>query len=216
MARSFVGGQSFATTEDTAFRLSSALSLSAIVKPTFVSGSYAIMGKVSSAFTNGYWIQQENADLVFYAHISGSNRSTTATVFSADTWCHVGATFDGTVGQLYFNGAAVGTPFSQAGTITTSTQVFNLGVVADTTNRYSGTLAELAVWNTPLSAGEMASLGKCFSPQMIRPASQVAYWPFAGRANPEPDIVGGYNATIAEGSPAYADHPRVIYPKRSA
>jgi hypothetical protein len=77
----------------------------------------------------------------------------------------------------------------------------------------NGQIAEAAVWNVALSAAEIASLSKGFSPLLIRPASLVAYWPLIGRHDPEIDPVGRFDMTLTA-NPTTAAHPRVILPHR--
>jgi hypothetical protein len=76
---------------------------------------------------------------------------------------------------------------------------------------FEGYLAEGAIWDTDLTAAEMAILGRFVSPLFVRPQNLVAYWPLIGRYSPEKDLVGGLNLTLTN-TPGTADHPRVWYP----
>ena len=75
----------------------------------------------------------------------------------------------------------------------------------------NGRIAEAAVWNTDLTADEIASLGADrVSPLLIRPDNLIAYWPIIGRTSPEINLMGSGNLTLG-GSPATADHCRIYY-----
>jgi hypothetical protein len=77
----------------------------------------------------------------------------------------------------------------------------------------NGKVAEVAVWRVDLTADEIASLYRGYSPLLIRPGSLRGYWPLTGRHSPEPDLREQRSLTLS-GSPGFADHPKVIYPTR--
>jgi len=79
--------------------------------------------------------------------------------------------------------------------------------------RWSGRIAEAAIWNVALSDAEVASLAKGYSPLFIQPTALVAYWPLIGHATTEIDSVGGFGLTVTGATKAA--HPRIIYPSRS-
>jgi hypothetical protein len=76
-------------------------------------------------------------------------------------------------------------------------------------NFFDGVIAEVAYWSAALTADEIASLSKGFSPGLVRPQSLVAYYPLIGNNSPEPDrsrtssplTVSG--ATKADGFPIF-------------
>lgn len=74
-----------------------------------------------------------------------------------------------------------------------------------------GKMAEVGVWNAALSAAEVASLAKGFSPQLIRPQSLQSYCRVLGNDSPEQDLRG--TAFTLTGTGAKADHPRVLLPR---
>lgn len=74
-----------------------------------------------------------------------------------------------------------------------------------------GVIAEVALWNVGLTAGEMLALSKGFSALLIRPQSLVFYMPLGGRNSPEPELARGTTCTV-NGTLNFADHPRIIYP----
>lgn len=135
----------------------------------------------------------------------------------ANTWAQVGFSIPPTAG--YASGYVNGLWDFDTNTLTTggvaetsgaNTYIgYNAGAGA---NGIDGLIAEAAVWNVDLTAGEMAILGKGFSPLFVRPNSLVAYWPLIGRTSPEIDVVGGFNGTLT--GTGTAPHPRVIMPSR--
>ncbi len=74
---------------------------------------------------------------------------------------------------------------------------------------FAGGLAEVAVWNAALTAGEIAALAKCFNPRLIRPQS-IVY--FNRLINESLDIRGGLALTNVGGATTVATHPKIIYP----
>lgn len=76
---------------------------------------------------------------------------------------------------------------------------------------YTGVLAEAAIWDTVLSAADVAILADGYAPTFVKPANLLSYWPLFGRASTEPDVWGSYPLTVGAGATQSA-HPRIIYP----
>lgn len=74
-------------------------------------------------------------------------------------------------------------------------------------------LADIGIYSKSLSADEVAALAKGYSVRRVAPASLIEAWPFFGRASPEPGIKG-HSVTLTN-SPAQADHPPIILPRRA-
>lgn len=113
-----------------------------------------------------------------------------------NTWQHVAATFDGTMLQLYINGAMAGNlPF--VGTINPSTGYkVRIGALADTVwgmSRYfNGYIDEVRVWNRSLMPAEIIS----GMDDHIDPALQtglVGYWRFNESSGSLADDLGTGN-----------------------
>lgn len=79
-----------------------------------------------------------------------------ASATAVDTDHHVAATYDGTNVRLYHNGAAVGTALAFSGTFTTRHLAFG-GPAFGSGEPVVGTLDELAIYGTALSAGRIAA-----------------------------------------------------------
>lgn len=73
-----------------------------------------------------------------------------------------------------------------------------------------GPMAEVAIWNVALTAGEAAAHAAGVPANRIRPLSLKGYWPLYGIASPEPDLSGFRdNMTDGGGSSLAANHPPI-------
>lgn len=136
-----------------------------------------------------------------------------STAWNNNAWRHLAIRISGPgtgAGTFYLDGSADGTFSQTAPSAYTGTKRIAAGT--DGSLAFTGSLAEMAVWNVALDAGEIAALAKGFSPLFIRPQSLVAYWPLRGYAAPEPDLWSNNLAGTLTGSPSAVDHPRVLYP----
>lgn len=143
----------------------------------------------------------------------GTNKDITGSSISAGSWAHAMVTWSSAADEwkYYLNGSQVGSTATGLGTISGTPAVFYLG--NDTFSEYAvGDLAEWGVWTAALTAAEVASLAKGFSPLLVRPASILDTFAVMGSASPEPGSRG--NSATLGGTPAKADHPRIIYPRR--
>ena len=139
-------------------------------------------------------------------------RATSA--FSTNTWQHAAGVWTSTTSRAaYLSGG-------NKGTDTTSVTEppedrMSIGRHGDSTpsTYWSGSIAELGVWDVALTDGEIAILGLGFSPLFVRPTSLVLYVPIIGRSSPEIDRVGALNFTLT--GTTNSAHPRIIYPSSS-
>lgn len=160
----------------------------------------------------------------FVGYWTGSAWRTASDSITAPTgsWVHLGGVYEGGTGtaaiKLYRDGAlaASATPAtanvaSAAGKdlyIARSWHNPGLGGASF----INGRIAEVGVWNVALSAAEVASLSKRYSPRLIRPQSLVSHWPLMGNASPEPDAwKHKYDLTL-NGTGPKGDHPPIIVP----
>ena len=112
---------------------------------------------------------------------------------------------------VYFNGGNTGTESTSntpTGLNDTEIGAYRFGASAPTTF-FDGYMAEVAMWNAALDAGEVAALAKGFSPALIRPQSLVYYIPGVS------DILDRKGTTWTNNnSVGFTTHPRVIMPRR--
>ena len=71
-----------------------------------------------------------------------------------------------------------------------------------------GSIAELAVWNAALSAGERGALSGGARSNRVHPEALVGYWPLFGLQSPEPDLSGNGNSGTLN-NPLFATHAPV-------
>jgi hypothetical protein len=79
---------------------------------------------------------------------------------------------------------------------------------------FTGSIAEVGLWNVALSDAEMAMLGAGMSPLGVRLDALVDYWPLIGVYSPEIDRMSNANVMSLTGAPTQAAHARVFRPKR--
>jgi concanavalin A-like lectin/glucanase superfamily protein len=134
--------------------------------------------------------------------------ATYTTALVGGTWYCLTYTFDGTNGKAWLNGVVEATsPAIQTAVWAPATSHLSL-LFGDAYD--DGTVAEAALWNVVLTAGEIAAIQKGFSPALIRPQSLVDYWPLTRDLS----VVKG-GAISAVNSPVVENHPRVYYPTHS-
>ena len=138
------------------------------------------------------------------------------TTVSTGTWHHCGGVFASTTSRTAYLDGSAGTEETTSKTpsdvtglaLSTAARVLDSGVG----NWVNGRLAEIALYDVALTAGEMSSLSKGVSPLKIRPASLVFYAPFMGRYSPEIEVITNKVVTLTN-APTQSNHPRIIYPR---
>ena len=114
--------------------------------------------------------------------------------------------------DFYVNGSATsGTAGggSETGSPTGTSAPIRLGSRPDGVVKMNGDVAEYAIWNVELTAGEHASLGVGVSPLLVRPGALVNYWTLLSGVLV--DIVGGLTLTEVN-TPTKAIHPPIFNP----
>jgi len=108
---------------------------------------------------------------------SGGNLALSASDYSASVWQHVAGVCASTVSrQAFLDG--VGGTVNTASRTPSSVDRIRIGEWTSTWARpFDGEIAECAIWNVALSAGEIAAMSNGLSPILIRPESLVSYYP---------------------------------------
>lgn len=137
----------------------------------------------------------------------GNNAVVGNTSISSSTWFHATCIISSAASQVFLNGTLDGS-LSINQSIYSSMDRLGIGVVdrASPALFFQGLIAEVAVWNVALTASEIASLGKGFTPDQIRPQSLAFYAPLLRDLI---DVRGGRIITNV-GSATVATHPRII------
>jgi hypothetical protein len=146
-----------------------------------------------------------------YGNSGGTGRVTVAFSSYLNKWTHVGLVSKGNGGDfkgIYLNGALVASGASSDGPDQAVSGGF-IGAFPGNAARYTGRIAEFAVWNVVLLANEIASIAKGVTPTLVHPANLLGYWPLWGVASPEPDLSGNARNGTVNGGAAGADHAPV-------
>ena len=115
---------------------------------------------------------------------------------------------------VYYDGVSqtVTESTTPSGSYDSSSAALLIGNRAENDRAMDGALAEIGRWNRVLTAGEIATLAKGFSPLFIT-NGLIQYIPLIGKNSPETDYKAGTTGTVTG---AVADpHPRIIYPSSS-
>jgi hypothetical protein len=134
-----------------------------------------------------------------------SSLATGATSIGTGTWVHLAGVQDATDVYLYLNGVQDGTNATDRAMINTAS-VLTFGKYSTLGFPLDGRLAEVAIYNAALTAGQVATLATGVPASTVQAANLVGYWPLCGKASPEPDLITPNNATI-NGTVAAAAHP---------
>jgi hypothetical protein len=182
-----------------------------------LTANQTVIGLANSATGVDYFVLQfggsSYSDQVAFEVLDGSavdGTCTTSSAASANTWHHAcGVAASGSSRAVYLDGGSKGT--DTAGLSAHSTNTIGIGRNSDSTpsDYFSGSVAEVGIWNVALTDAEVAVLAAGYSPLFVRPASLVFYLPLVRDA--DEDIVGGRSLTPFN-SPTIGAHPRVIMP----
>jgi hypothetical protein len=129
---------------------------------------------------------------------------------SSGAWVHIVFTYDGgsssNAPAMYYNGISqtVSLLTAASGTISTNTDAYWIGNRGNGDRWWDGMLAEAAIWDRILSAGEIAALGKGYSP-LFFPLSLVEYVPMIR------DNISLKNAAPTITGALVQPHPPIIY-----
>lgn len=138
---------------------------------------------------------------------------------STGSWHHLLITYDGSSSSndpiFYINGNVESSTerVAPSGTITAPSTALYVGSENGSGQFHDGRLAEFAIWNRVLTAGEASALGKGFSP-LFSPNGLKFYSPLIGEKSTEPDLMFGTAGSVDAGVTKIA-HPRIIYPSSS-
>jgi hypothetical protein len=194
---------------------SAGLTCSAWVKvPSFVRNNQTILCVAGSgSTTNCIRFQLEAGGCIMRVN-AGTNNAQSADIGRPNEWIHVcGTIVSITERSAFINGGGKGTNTTSANC--TSTTAGRIGGNNNTGSSINGLVAELTVWNTPLSDNEILLLSKGIKSTQLRLGNIIYYAPFkigdgsrvAYRASKS------YNYTFTGGTQRpklVADHPILI------
>ncbi len=125
-------------------------------------GFGGIISSINGYFGNRLLLDQDAQTILFETATIASgivdcSYTMPGSVFS-NAWHHFAAVYDGSQMQLYLDGAVVGTPVSQTGSLLSGSQKTCIGVGASGTYYLHGNVAELALYNSVLTAGQISNI----------------------------------------------------------
>lgn len=221
MARSFSGGQYLASSQVPATNVTLGLTISCWARSAIPGAAYTRIAlsqgtadwqAVGENYTAGLLLDWNDAPspgvvtLTTNLDSGGAVRAATKQISGAvNTWRHFCGTFYNLPTRLraYVDGASqassYGSFFTQLDYEVTLINRYRSSTASLVTGS-NAELAEVAMWSVELSADEITSLSKGFSPLLVRPQDLVFYAPLHGRALPELDQVSGLQLS-SYGSP---------------
>lgn len=180
------------------------------------------LGKNSGATANLWDVRVEGAvgDAAAIYSFPGPQVTRTTNVCSANTWHHVAVIATSATSRtvvLDGNWASRGTGTTSSSptgvdTVAIGCQWYNLAAYL----HFNGRICEVGIYSVSLTQADVESLADGFTPLSVCPQSLSAYYPLGGHYG-QLDVdrwKNRYDLTPT-GSPTWADHPRVIYPRRS-
>lgn len=162
----------------------------------------------------GFGVPSQNARPGASSYDSGWAASRWGINITAGSWYAIGGVWSASNNRLIYLDGVAGTANtttknpSGIDNLTIGSQWFSGSVQ----NEFNGKLAECAIWDAALTAGEMKALGQHVSPRLIRPQNLVFYLPLWRHTDSTVmiELVQGGNWGAASGSTSV--HPRVFYP----
>jgi hypothetical protein len=155
----------------------------------------------------GYQLYVSASTLTPSGTLAGVAFVTGTISISATTWFHVAMTRDASTVTLYVNGAVSTTVGNQP--IAPDTECSVGGRPDQPTESWTGSIAEAAIWDSYLSAAEVAALADGYVPLAVRPNNLQLYMPLVRNV-----ICLKKGVPTTNTSTGVTAHPRVIYPKR--
>jgi hypothetical protein len=164
------------------------------------------------ASANSVTLQLSGSDLKFRAFGSDGNY-TFNTVLSLNAWVHLAVRRSGTTITGWVNGVQEATTWSGyalgSGSIATGNVYVNGAPSAFVGKSHA---AEVAVWSSALSAGDLLALARTWSPWFIAPSTRKLWLPLGGLygRNVTP-LTGALAFTGQNGAITYVEHPPIMY-----
>lgn len=170
--------QSAKAVNSTSLNPTNAITLAAWVRPQ-QTATQNIIKKAVNGSIDGYELSLSSAGKVFLRinqFTSADNfRVTSSASYPVDgTWMHIAATYDGVILKVYINGNLDNsfTPVTST-TINSNTLSVGIGAQSDGLSKFKGAIDDARIYNTALSASEIANLAT-IPPPLIASSSSTA------------------------------------------
>jgi len=201
MARNFDGTNDFLDAGNpSALNLTgNEVTLSAWIRLESTSAEGKILAKWADAGDRfQYLLSTDSGDKCLFATFTPNTKIALGTTnLVTGAWNHIAGVYDGSELRVYCDGVEEGTTSSTANFSSTNAPV-RIGAGSGgsgTENPFDGDIGHAAIWDKPLTAGEIQSLANGISPLNIRSGSILFYAPLNGQS-PELDVVGGLSLTV--------------------
>lgn len=128
----------------------------------------------------------------------GQTVVTGSTSLVIDTWHHIAGVYDGSTIRVYLDGVDDGST-ADSGNMPNTTAPVRIGAGsggAGTEAPMDGEIGHCAIWDAPLSPGEIASLAAAISPLKIRKSDNLQFFAPLNGQTPEYDVIGGLSLTV--------------------
>ena len=136
----------------------------------------------------------------------GSSESVSVANYTAGNWQHIAGVFSGSASRYVYLDGVSGAE-QRTNRPASGMDILTIGEWGGTASYpLDGSLAECAIWNVALAAGEILSLSKGVTATTIRPASLVSYYPLV---RDYIDVMGA-NAISPNNTVVYDPHPRIM------
>jgi len=145
-----------------------------------------------------YLLSNNSGDKCLFAIFNdGTKIAQGTTILVVGQWYHLAGTYDGSNLRVYCNGIQEdSTPAT--GNMSSTTAPVRIGAGSGglgTENPFDGEIGHVAIWDKPLTDGEIKSLANGINPLNIRSESLLFYAPLNGQT-PEYDVIGGLDMTV--------------------
>lgn len=146
----------------------------------------------------------------FYRNGASLSTFDASTGVSVNTWQHACAVFTSSTSRtIYINGGSAGSDTTSVAFPTFNNFCIGAWRRTSTTSFMSGRLDDIGVYDVALTATDVLTLSKGYSPLMVRPESLLTYVPL--NYTTPVDLTGGASFT-ASGSPSLSINPRLYRP----
>lgn len=217
MAREFDGSTQYLTHE--AAITTGAATFSAWFKTDTTSGAHSIctVGNTDGGNVIEYGILQVNAQFWAFVQDSTAVQAVSTATLAAGVWYHgCGVFASNSDRRAFINGSDKGTNTTGKSLNTAQMSRTRIAQRTGANQPFDGTIAEVAIYNTPLPDDAVQWLAAGFSPYskqlQVYLRYLVAYWPlFAQNNGDEPDRAWGnkYSMSLVN-APTAAAHPPIF------
>jgi len=164
---------------DSSLNITSTITLSAWVKPTTNITSQNFPMFIAKGINSDYMLFANSGTGTARMRLGASYLIDSISTISTNVWTHIVGTYDGSNLKIYLNGSSDNT-VPQSGAIPSTSGSLQIAA-ANTGNKFNGSIDEVAIWNTALTATQVQSIYDGTSTNLTKDLTTVAgsnlvYW----------------------------------------